>query len=117
MDFKVAYTSDESKIQPSLQSGIIDSGDMVLVSDDTDEYGNLVIINDKNKQIKISTNVRKFDNMQLANAWLSDKKSPNVGEVVSVKTDDKYILYTINKVNESYVLETSTPTNIDWINI
>lgn len=117
MIFKVAYTKSEDNIQPSLDSGVINSGDMILVSDDLDSYGNLVIINDKNEQIKISTNVRKFDNMQLANAWLSDKKSPTIGEIVSIKTDDKYILYTINKVNETYVFETSIKDNVEWINI
>lgn len=118
MDFKVAYTSDETRIASALQAGQIDSGDMVLVTDPSSPYGNLVIINDKGEQVKVSTSVRKFDNMQLANAWLADKQNPPVGEMVSILQDGKYILYTINESSSgSFTFETSTPSggNISWV--
>lgn len=120
MDFKVAYTSDESRIASALQSGQIDNGDMVLVTDSTSPYGSLVIINDAGEQVKISTNVRKFENMQLANAWLADKTNPPVGEIISVYTDGKYVLYTINESPDgSFSIDSSAPStgSIAWTEI
>lgn len=117
MSFKVAYTSDKSNIASALQSGKIDNGDMVLVTDSTSSYGELVIIDANGNQVEICGSVRKFDNLQLANAWLADKTNPPVGDIVSVLVDGKYILYTINETDGSYTLDTSENGTISWVQI
>ena len=116
MSFKVAYTSDKNNISGALQAGKIDNGDMVLVTDAASNYGELVIVDANGNQVEISGSVRKFDNLQLANAWLADKTNPPVGEMVSILVDGKYVLYTINESDGSYILETSAGgENMSWI--
>jgi len=95
MDFQVAYTTDESRIATALKQGRIDTGDMVLVTEPGTSYGSLVIIDDKGQQVKVAGNIRKFDNLQLANAWLADRKTVPYGEPISVKDGDKYTIYTV----------------------
>ena len=53
MKFKVVYTQDENKINPSLENGLIDSGDMVVV-DNGGGSGKIVFINENNEQVTIS---------------------------------------------------------------
>ncbi len=106
MDFQVAYTTDESRIATALRQGRIDTGDMVLVTETGTPYGSLVIIDDKGRQIKVAGNIRKFDNMQLANAWLADRKTVPYGEPISVKEGDTYKIYTVGSTTEGG----STPT-------
>ncbi len=100
MDFQVAYTTDESRIATALRQGRIDTGDMVLVTEPGTPYGSLVIIDDRGNQIKVAGNIRKFDNLQLANAWLADRKTIPYGEPISVKEGDTYKIYTVGSTTE-----------------
>lgn len=97
MDFKVAYTKDKTKIPQALSSGVIDSGDMVLVRDPNINKGELVIISQDLEQIEISSSTRNFDSLATANTWLSGMTNPPYGELITVNVNGQYLSYTINR--------------------
>lgn len=97
MAFTLAYTADENKIATALQKGKIDTGDMILVLDSTDDnYGNLVVINKESEQVKVSSAVRKFISEQDAELWLEKMINKPVGEIISIAKDGLYDPYMIN---------------------
>lgn len=53
--FKVAYTTDANKVEPSLASGVIDSGDLVIVNENN--QGTLKFITNENVILPISATV------------------------------------------------------------
>lgn len=97
MAFTLAYTADENKIATALQKGKIDTGDMILVLDSTDDnYGNLVVINKESEQVKVSSAVRKFISEQDAELWLEKMINKPVGEIISIAKDGLYDPYMVN---------------------
>lgn len=119
MQFKVAFTSDAARIATGLAQGKIDDGDLILVTDASSPYGRLVIIDDTGQQVQIAGSIRKFANLQLANAWLADQKAPPVGEMVSIFVNNKYMIYSINDSDSGFTFETPIAggAGSEWINI
>lgn len=109
MDFKLAYTKDKNQIQKSLDSGVIDSGDMVLVMNENSNDATLAFINNDKRILFVNSVQPSFDSLQEANEWLGTQQSPNLGSTVSIITDGKYVVYTINQSPDGgYILEPST---------
>lgn len=74
--FKVAYTTDPSKINPAIASGTIDEGD-------------LVIINDNGKgSMKFITNKKELIGMD---ASLSEQEKENIINETLAEADNRYV--------------------------
>lgn len=98
MEFALAYTSDESRIASALQQGKIDEGDVILITDATNvNYGELAIIDNNSNQVKISTDIRKFNTVDEAVIWANTSKQSKGGKIISVKNGNDYFLYIVNE--------------------
>lgn len=89
--FKVAYTEDSSKIEPAIEAGTINEGDLVIINEDG--VGSMKFITDKKELIGM-------------NAELTDEAKEQVVNEVLAEADTRYIA---TSENVTLVLNGNSP--------
>lgn len=96
--FKVAYTEDPSKIEPAIDAGTIDEGDLIIVNEDG--VGSMKFITNKKKLIGM-------------NAELTDEEKQLIIDQTLSEADSRYLVASnlILNGNSSLIAENNTEVN------
>ena len=77
--FKVAYTTDKSKIEPAIEAGTIDQGDLIIINEDG--AGSMKFITDEGDLIGMD-------------ATLTDEQEQNIINKTLTEADERYVAIT-----------------------